>query len=269
MPSYAVIGASRGIGLEYFRQLAARQDSTVFAVVRNPAGSAHLNVAIAGLQNVHVVEADVADYPTLEHAAREISYVTGGKLDVLIHVAANVIMKGFDDYDNMDELDAEFMVTYKTNALGPVHPITVFLPLLRIRASSTRKIVVLSAGAAESKFNLIFEHARMAAYGMSKAAALIATTKFAVKLKDEGFVAVSLNPGFVDVSGTRSASANDKDREAIAVFGDRSAAEFGATFALTSPEASVSAQLKIIDGLKPPDNGLHLTRDGAEWAPPS
>ena len=45
--------------------------------------------------------------------------------------------------------------------------------------------------------------------------------------------------------------------------------EFGAAFAMMSPEASVSAQLKVIDGLKPSDNGLHLTRHGAEWAPPS
>lgn len=83
MPSYAVIGASRGIGLEYVRQLvgffahpggpilipllqAARPDATVIAVARNPAGSAYLNEAIAGLQNVHVVAADVADYDTLE-----------------------------------------------------------------------------------------------------------------------------------------------------------------------------------------------------------
>ena len=46
----------------------------------------------------------------------------------------------------------------------------------------------------------------MAAYGMSKAAALIATTKFAMKLKQEGFIVVSLNPGLVDVSGTNGAS---------------------------------------------------------------
>ena len=83
MPSYAVIGASRGIGLEYVRQLvgffahpggpilipllqAARPDSTVIAVARNLAGSSYLNEAIAGLQNVHVVAADIADYASLE-----------------------------------------------------------------------------------------------------------------------------------------------------------------------------------------------------------
>ena len=87
MPSYAVVGASRGIGLEYVRQLvsrstpdyvyiahalvdiriqAARPDSIVFAVVRNAANSKHLQAAIQGLKNVHVLEADVADYRSLE-----------------------------------------------------------------------------------------------------------------------------------------------------------------------------------------------------------
>lgn len=42
----------------------------------------------------------------------------------------------------------------------------------------------------------------MSAYGMTKAAALIATTKWAVKLKDDGFVVISLSPGLVDTTGT-------------------------------------------------------------------
>ena len=44
----------------------------------------------------------------------------------------------------------------------------------------------------------------MAAYGMTKAAGLIAATKFAAQLKDEGFVVVTLSPGLVDVSSTLS-----------------------------------------------------------------
>ncbi|KAI0753745.1 hypothetical protein C8Q74DRAFT_1306713 [Fomes fomentarius] len=42
----------------------------------------------------------------------------------------------------------------------------------------------------------------MSAYHMTKAAALIATTKWALKLRDEGFVVVSLSPGLVDTTAT-------------------------------------------------------------------
>ena len=45
---------------------AGRPDITVIAIVRNPTSSSHLNAAIAGLQNVHVMAANVADCATLE-----------------------------------------------------------------------------------------------------------------------------------------------------------------------------------------------------------
>lgn len=41
---------------------------------------------------------------------------------------------------------------------------------------------------------------------MMKVAALIATKKFAIKLKDEGFVVVILSPGMVNSSGTALAA---------------------------------------------------------------
>ncbi len=45
---------------------AARTDSVVLAVVRNAAKSTHLQAVIKDLKNVHVLEADVTDYKTLE-----------------------------------------------------------------------------------------------------------------------------------------------------------------------------------------------------------
>ena len=89
---------------------------------------------------------------------------------------------------------------YKVNVLGAIHTINAFIPLLR--ASSTKKIVTLSTGGADPAFVRAVEIANMSAYGMTKAALVMATTKFAVKLKDEGFIVCSLSPGLVDVSGT-------------------------------------------------------------------
>ncbi len=89
---------------------------------------------------------------------------------------------------------------YKINALGVIHSISAFLALLR--AAPTRKIVVISTGEADPKFVKKSGTAHMSAYGMTKAAALIATTKYAVKLQDEGFVVVAVSPGLVDNSDT-------------------------------------------------------------------
>lgn len=80
--------------------------------------------AVANLKNVHIIAGDVADYSTLEvsqlpvhterldstpelmiwaskRAAKQVAEVTGGKLDCLIHNAANMnintVHKGFHD----------------------------------------------------------------------------------------------------------------------------------------------------------------------------
>ena len=45
---------------------AARPDSTVFAIVRNAKSSTHLISAVSALKNVHILEADIVDYTSLE-----------------------------------------------------------------------------------------------------------------------------------------------------------------------------------------------------------
>ncbi|KAM5539607.1 hypothetical protein V8D89_006716 [Ganoderma adspersum] len=264
MPSYyAVVGASRGIGLQYIHQLASRPDAVVFAIVRNPEGSIHLQAAAASLKNVHIISGEVADYITLERAAKQISEITGGKLDYLIHNAANLdtntVFKGFHDFANMEELDNAFISAYKVNSLGPVHSITAFLPLLR--ASNTRKIVVIGSGGGDIKTILALGIANTCAYAMSKAAAAIAATKFALQLKDESFVTVTLDPGIVDISAT---SPDNTTGEALQAF-RTSMREPGVQLAIQTPEESVTAQLKVIDGLLPSHNGLYLSHMGGEY----
>ncbi|KAI0778933.1 hypothetical protein BD413DRAFT_465060 [Trametes elegans] len=202
---YAVVGASRGIGLEFVRQLASRPDSVVFALVRNKQKSTHLASAVSALNNVHVFDADVADHESLTHAAQEVAKVSGGKLDYQIHNAAKTdtsVLRGYDDFKTMDELDAEFIESFRVNALGVVHSTAAFLPLLR--AAPTKRIVVIGSGGGDHKFVYDAGIASMGAYGASKGAAVVLTAKWAAKLKDEGFVVVTLSPGLVDTTGELS-----------------------------------------------------------------
>ncbi|PIL30283.1 hypothetical protein GSI_07463 [Ganoderma sinense ZZ0214-1] len=266
MPSYAVIGASRGIGLEF----ASRSETVIFAVVRNPEGSTHLRDVAASFTNVHVISGDVVDYSSLECATKQVSQVTGGKLDYLIHNAANLdvntVFKGFDDYANMEELDSAFISAYKINSLGPIHAVTAFLPLLR--ASNTKKIVDIGSGAEDSKSTRALRLSKTVAYAMIKAAALLAATKFAVKLQDEGFVVVTLSPGMVDCSATAGADSKAL-ADSLKEFSSSVKKNTGLEVTPQTPEESVAAQLKVIDGLEPSHNGLFLQHTGGEYRPRS
>ncbi|RPD54459.1 NAD-P-binding protein [Lentinus tigrinus ALCF2SS1-6] len=251
MMSYAIIGASRGIGLEYVRQLATQPHTTVFAIVRSAAKSTTLEAATRGLHNVHILQAD--------DAAKQVSELTGGKLDCLIHNAARTeadsVFKGFDDFTSMDELDADFITSFRVNSLGVIHSISAFLPLLR--AGPTKKIVVISTAGADLKTVLAIGKADMAAYGMTKAAALIATTKWAVKLQHEGFIVVSVSPGRIDDTGDTDHAVASQSNATILPKAD--------PFAVMTLQESVSTQLRLIDRLKPSDNGLFLAHTGGEY----
>ena len=60
----------------------------------------------------------------------------------------------------------------------------------------------MGAAVGDPKAILSARLANLCAYGMTKAAAMVATTKFALQLKGEGFVVVTLYPGLVNTSDT-------------------------------------------------------------------
>ncbi|KAI8993815.1 NAD-P-binding protein [Trametes punicea] len=253
--TYAIIGASRGIGLEFVRQLSRRKDTTVFAVVRNKQKSVHLASAVAGLNNVHVIEGDVVDYSSMERAAKEVASITGGQLDCLIHNAARmdpaILYRVYEDYRDMDELDEDFIDAFKVNSLGVVHSIMAFLPLLR--AGSTKKIVVIGTSGADARNVLTGGYGHTVAYATTKAGGLMVATQWAVKLRKEGFTVVSICPGVVDTSDTMGEScpvAREIVLKKVEFFRARSR-----DYPLQTPKESVGKQLPIIDGLTPSDSG--------------
>ncbi|KAK7063705.1 hypothetical protein R3P38DRAFT_2756566 [Favolaschia claudopus] len=93
MSSYVVTGASRGIGLEFVKQLSANDKNQVFAVVRNKSKATFLQDL--SRKNVTIVEADVTDAKALGLAAAEVAKATGNKLDYLINNAGSSTNPGF------------------------------------------------------------------------------------------------------------------------------------------------------------------------------
>ncbi|KZT71363.1 NAD(P)-binding protein [Daedalea quercina L-15889] len=251
MPSYVVVGGSRGIGLALAQQLATSAENTVFVTVRNKSGSTHLNelVAKSTLSNIHVLEADVTDHRALKAAAADVAKVTGGSLDVLIHGAARTemtnMLRGMTDYEDDDKLDAEFLDS----------AMNAFLPLLR--RGSAKKIVIIGGEGGTSEFVWKMRVSGMAAFGTTKAAEHLVALKYAVLLEPEGFTVVGICPGFVDTSSTAVEKPDDTAMSAIAGFITRLQA-ISTNLKSFTPEEAAKRFLNLVDSISTKDNGSFI-----------
>ena len=83
MPSYVIVGASRGIGYQYLLTLSRNPSNKVVAIVRDTASTLE-KVSKDKLSNVHVLAADLTDAASWTVAADETSKLTSGVVDYLI-----------------------------------------------------------------------------------------------------------------------------------------------------------------------------------------
>ncbi|KAH9929441.1 uncharacterized protein B0H18DRAFT_211604 [Fomitopsis serialis] len=263
MPSFAVIGASRGIGLELVRQLSASPTNTVVVTVRNKEKSTYLNDLVRRSENnnVHVVEADVVDQHAMDHAAAEVTKITGGALDVLVHNAARTegenTIKGFLDYETPEKLDEEFIASFKVNVLGVVHTVNAFLPLLR--KGTAKKIIVIGSEGGDCSLVWRIRLANAAAYGTTKAAENMVATKYAAELESEDFTVASVSPGIVDVSKTAAESGFYVPSEELMPTVNKIMNGILAAFpkaTTITPEESCRRLVSFIDSAGPADSGI-------------
>ncbi|KAF8513799.1 hypothetical protein JB92DRAFT_2922000 [Gautieria morchelliformis] len=264
MPSYVVTGASRGIGLEFVRQLSEHPENVVFALVRDAAAAraVPLSPLKSAGPNVHILEADVTDHKALKTAAGKVAELTGGKLDVLINNAA--VLNGENDWRTLLDfegeeqlLEEEFEHTFKVNVMGVIHSINNFLPLLR--NGNTRKVVTISSRGGDPDLVLKTGLSQMVAYGASKAAVNMIVVKFAIKLQTEGFIVFAVSPGLVDTSATAAAKGSAKNSEWIAKFEDNMINMNPNYQGMMTPDVSVKKQLEIIAGSTLKETGGFLS----------
>ena len=76
-----------------------------------------------------------------------------------------------------------------------MHTINTFLPLLR--AGQAKKVITISSGAPDIDITLATDFDHNVAYCASKAALNIAIAKYAVRFQRDGFLFLSISPGFV------------------------------------------------------------------------
>jgi len=263
MPSYAITGTSRGIGLAFVKVLGTDPANTVFALARNTGAAQQLNDFVASHKhkNVHVVEADMDDVKSIQNAAETVGKITGGTLDVLVnngalmqHERAAVTLGAYDDPDLLEKDMASF---FKTNVIGVIHTVNAFLPLLR--AGEMKKCIITSEMGSVRMIiesNMTFA----AGYSISKAAVNVASAKFAVQYRDEGIIFLSITPGFVKTKVG--------PKEEVEAFYEQTEKQIrvknpGFEGAI-SPEKSVGDQLDLIHRVTIKQTGSFINRDGID-----
>jgi NAD(P)-dependent dehydrogenase (short-subunit alcohol dehydrogenase family) len=177
-PVALVSGASRGIGAEIARELAADHGFRVFAGARNPSD-------VERADGIEPIRLGVTDQATID-AARDAVQADPGRLDVLINNAAV-----YGDPSGVEDFDLERAhEVIETNTFGPWRLTQAFLPLLR--ESDHGRIVNVSSGGGQ----LSDMHSGYSAYRISKAG-LNALTRMTHAEAGGRILVNSMCPGWV------------------------------------------------------------------------
>ncbi|KLO12358.1 NAD(P)-binding protein [Schizopora paradoxa] len=264
MPSYAITGTSRGIGLTFVKTLSENPANTVFALARNAASAKNLNEFVASHKhkNAHVVESDNDNIESIQNAAETVGKITGGKLDVLINNSARMFHERneltLDAYEDPHLLDHDMLSFFKTNVLGVIHTTNAFLPL--IRAGEMKKCIIITSTLGSPRFTVDTKFIRAPGYSMSKAASNLAVAKYAAQYKEEGIVFLSISPGLVR---TKSGS-----KEEVDAFYDLQEKQIRSMYpkfeGAITPEQSVRDQLDLIHRVSIEQTGSFVNRDGTD-----
>ena len=193
-----VTGASRGIGAEIARQLAADHGFRVYAGARDRSD-------VEAGEGVTPIELDVTDQASVDAAAKAIED-DPGRLDVLVNNAGV-----YGNHDSIADTDLEdARRTVETNTFGALRVAQAMTPLLR--ESDDARVVNVSSGAGQ----LSDMNGGSIGYRMSKAS-LNAITR--VLSEEENFRVNSICPGWVATDmGGKSAPKSVEDGADTAVW---------------------------------------------------
>lgn len=240
-----VQGASRGIGLEFVRQLLARGEvAKLLATCRDPKTAAGLTGLQQQDQRLRVLTLDVEDEASIRLAARDAGkHVT--HIDLLIN-CAGVLHEGevMAPERRISQIEpGSLHKSFAVNAVGPALVIKHFLGLLQ--KSDQAVVANLSARVGSITDNRL---GGWYAYRMSKAAQNMLTRTLAVELGRGArkVTVVALHPGTVDTDLSRPFQANVPEGR------------------LFSRQRAVRQLLDVLAGVEMKDSGRFFAWDGSE-----
>ncbi|KAK3312141.1 putative short-chain dehydrogenases/reductase [Apodospora peruviana] len=264
MSSYAITGTSRGLGLEFVRQLSQSPNNTVFAIARNPDSATKLQDLASQRPNLHVIKADITDPQSLSSAAASISKITNGTLDVLINNAVSTNQAAAPVPPSQIPLDVTattefFRVAYESSLFGAIWTTNAFLPL--IEAGKDKKIVHISTAMADQHLIKNTGISLTVDYAVAKGAMNVLVAKYAAELAPKGIKVVALSPGWVDTfEGPKPA-----EYEGFVEYLLNSFRKIWPDLkGQIVPEESVRMVLEVVDGLSEEQSGLMISHHGNE-----
>ncbi len=186
MSTVLVTGANRGLGLEFCRQYAERQDQ-VIAGCRNPEQAIALQALAQQYSKIQIVTLDVTQRDDIDALATQIKDQT---IDTLICNAgiygdSHASRLGHFNYD-------DWLRTLETNVLGAVKTAEAFLPHLQ---HSSRPVIA----AISSQMGSIDDNTSGGSvfYRSSKAALNAAMKSLAIDLQPKNIGVLIFHPGWV------------------------------------------------------------------------
>lgn len=241
-------GASRGIGLETVRQLLSRSPgSPIFATCRTPAASESLErLRRAYADRLRVLSLDVTDEASVEAAAAEVGRHTE-RLSFVLNVAGVLHGPGFSPEKKLGHVEPQALrQVFEVNAFGPLLMAKHFHGFLRHEERSV--FASLSARVGSISDNRL---GGWYAYRASKAAQNMFTKNIAIELGRLApkSIVVGLHPGTVATELSEPFRRNVPEGK------------------LLSAEASVTALLDVVDGLRSEDSGRVFDFRGEEVPP--
>ncbi len=225
MRTVLIVGANRGLGLEFARQY-LDEGAEVHAVVRK-ASAADALQALADKGSLTIHQGDVADGASMAVLAAAID---GRPIDVAI-ANAGIYGGPHQSWHDMD-YDA-FAHTLAVNAMGPLRVAQVAHASLK--AGREKKFVAITSQMGSNAGS----GGGMLAYRSSKAALNKLMSSLALDWKADGISVIPMHPGWVRT-------------------------DMGGPNATLSPEESVAGMRKVIDGLSLESSGRFFNHDGSQ-----
>ncbi|KAJ3609968.1 hypothetical protein NHX12_022062 [Muraenolepis orangiensis] len=261
-PVALVQGASRGLGLEFCKQLLKwKTPAVVIATCRHPDGSAELQKLAAsgggsGGSPLTLLKLDVDREDDVRAAAERVA-AQFGRVDLMVNCSAVLHPSGRGETSLRDVSAQGVLSTVSTNTVGPLLMAKYFTPLLQQGAGAfgsqppekgrQHRAIIVNMTA---KVGSIGDNALGGwySYRLSKAALNMVTRNLAIELGRSAHnkvVCVSLHPGTVATDLSRPYHRNVPAHR------------------LFSPEHSVSLLLGIIQSLNMEHTGQAFNWDGS------